>query len=295
MSYRRDDSKWQARPIHEAFCRAVPRDHVFMDIDSIPPGANFRKTLKAWVDQCDVLLALIGPGWIDAADPRTGRRRLENPSDLVRIEIGEALARDIPVVPVLLDGAPMPEAERLPGDLKELADRQAELVEFRTFDADAQRLIRKLRVGEDRSVVDASVSPRPEAAGDVPAPWLVPPPLFAPSTPTSAPKSAHLAVPSMSSPSAMTGAGSDSEENLAWIKANVRPSGHLGEVDTRLEMLAGMLRFLREFPRGCYAREAIRDARLYFDGIKDHPDSVHYNHGDYLTSLLDRLERELPS
>ena len=116
ISYRRDDSRWQARPIQEAFCRVVPRDHVFMDIDSIPPGANFRKVLKDWVDGCDVLLALIGPGWIDATDPRTGRRRLENASDFVRIEIGEALARDIPVVPVLLDGAPMPDSDGAPRD-----------------------------------------------------------------------------------------------------------------------------------------------------------------------------------
>jgi len=159
ISYRRDDSKWQARPIHEAFCRVVSRDHVFMDIDSIPPGANFRKILKDWVDQCDVLLALIGPGWIDATDPRTGRRRLENASDFVRIEIGEALARDIPVVPVLLDGAPMPDPDRLPDEIRELVDRQAEFVEFRTFEPDVDRLIRKLRLTETRL---GDVRPKPE-------------------------------------------------------------------------------------------------------------------------------------
>ena len=105
ISYRRDDAKYQARIIHEAFCKAIPSDHVFMDVDSIPPGANFRKVLKNWVNECEVLLALIGPGWIDARDPETDGRRLDNKSDFVRIEIGEALARDIPVVPVLLVGA----------------------------------------------------------------------------------------------------------------------------------------------------------------------------------------------
>jgi hypothetical protein len=84
-----------------------------------------------------------GPGWFDATDPKTGRRRLDNPSDFVRIEIGEALARGIPVVPVLIDGTPMPEAKRLPEDLKELVDRQAEFVEYRTFDTDVARLIKK--------------------------------------------------------------------------------------------------------------------------------------------------------
>jgi hypothetical protein len=91
-------------------------------------------------------LALIGPNWIDAIDRKSGQRRLDNPRDFVRTEIGEALARDIAVVPVLLDGASIPDSDLLPDDLKELVDRQAELVEFRTFDADVERLIRKLRL-----------------------------------------------------------------------------------------------------------------------------------------------------
>jgi hypothetical protein len=44
-------------------------------------------------------------GWIDARDPNTKIRRLDSKSDFVRIEIGEALARGIPVVPVILDWA----------------------------------------------------------------------------------------------------------------------------------------------------------------------------------------------
>jgi formylglycine-generating enzyme required for sulfatase activity len=144
ISYRRADSRYQARMIYATFCQIMPRENVFMDVDSIPPGANFRKMLNDWVNECDVLLALIGPGWIDATDPKTGRRRLENPNDFVRIEIGEALARHIPVVPVLIDDTPMPDVELLPKDLKELVDRQAEFVEYRTFDVDVERLIKKL-------------------------------------------------------------------------------------------------------------------------------------------------------
>ena len=147
ISYRRQDAKYQARSIYAAFAREVGRENVFMDVDSIPPGANFRKILKDWVDRCEVLLALIGPDWIDARDLQTGQRRLENPSDFVRIEIGQALGRDIPVVPVLLDGAPLPQVHQLPDDLKELCDRHAELVEYRTFDADVERLIKKLQLG----------------------------------------------------------------------------------------------------------------------------------------------------
>jgi predicted ATPase len=158
ISYRRDDSKYQARMIHEAFCRVLPQEHVFMDIASIPPGSNFRKILSGWVNECEVLLALVGREWIDATDPKTSRRRLDNPSDFVRMEIGEALARGIPVVPVLIDGTPMPDVDSLPDDLKDLVDRQAEFVEYRTFDADIERLIKKLRLTQ-RPAPSALVQP----------------------------------------------------------------------------------------------------------------------------------------
>jgi formylglycine-generating enzyme required for sulfatase activity len=170
ISYRRDDSKWQAKMIYATFCQVLPREHVFMDIDSIPPGANFRKILKGWVDECEVLLALIGPGWIEATDPKTKSRRLDNPSDFVRIEIGEALARDIPVVPVLIDGTPMPDIDLLPNSLKELVDRQAEFVDCRTFDADVGRLIKKLRltqgVGQSAPIQPAAAPPRGASGTD---------------------------------------------------------------------------------------------------------------------------------
>jgi hypothetical protein len=159
ISYRRDDTKYQARMIHEAFCKAISSDHVFMDVDSIPPGANFRKILKDWVNQCEVLLALIGPGWIDVRDPKTGQRRLDNKGDFVRIEIGEALARDIPVVPVLLDRTPMPDVDLLPDDLKGLVDRQAVFVEYRTFDSDVEGLIRKLGLGRSSSLQEPIPAP----------------------------------------------------------------------------------------------------------------------------------------
>lgn len=172
ISYRREDSKYQARMIHAAFCQVVPRDHVFMDVDSIPPGANFRTILKDWLDQCEVLLALIGPGWIDASDPNTKQRRLDNPSDLVRIEIGEALARDIPVVPVLIDGTPLPDIGSLPDDLKKLRERQAEYVTYRTFDADVERLITKLKlsqgVGRTSPLEQPIPAPAPVSSDDRP-------------------------------------------------------------------------------------------------------------------------------
>jgi TIR domain len=147
ISYRRDDSRYQARMIYEAFLRRMPRENVFMDIDTIPLGVNFVKVLEGWVEQCEVLLVLMGEDWANSTDPKTGKRRLDNPKDFVRVEIRGALTRDIPVVPVMLDGAEIPDEHQLPDDIKGLLSRNAEFVEYRNFDADVQRLLKKLGVG----------------------------------------------------------------------------------------------------------------------------------------------------
>jgi hypothetical protein len=164
ISYRREDSQYQAGRIYEAFVRALPPDTVFMDVDSMAPGDDFVEALEGWVQQCDVLLALIGPRWIDSIDPRTNLRRLDNPEDFVRIEVRGALARKIPVVPVLLDAAKMPAAAELPDDINTLPRRNAEFVDFRTFDADVQRLIKRLKIGEKIEL--PGEAPGPQAADD---------------------------------------------------------------------------------------------------------------------------------
>jgi hypothetical protein len=147
ISYRRDDSRYQARMIYEAFLRRMPRENVFMDIDTIPLGVNFVKVLEGWVEQCEVLLVLMGEDWANSTDPKTGKRRLDNPKDFVRVEVRGALTRDIPVVPVMLDSAEIPDEHQLPDDIKGLLSRNAEFVEYRNFDADVQRLLKKLGVG----------------------------------------------------------------------------------------------------------------------------------------------------
>jgi len=147
ISYRRDDSRYQAAKIYDAFVRGLPRENIFMDVDTIPLGVDFVKVLEGWVEQCEVLLVLMGPNWANSTDPKTRKRRVDNPKDFVRVELRGALTRDIPVVPVLLDGAELPDDADLPDDIKGLLNRNAEFVDFRTFDADVQRLIKKLGVG----------------------------------------------------------------------------------------------------------------------------------------------------
>jgi len=103
------------------------------------------------VAKCGVLLAVIGPNWLDARGEE-GTRRLDDPNDFVRIEIAAALQRDIPVIPILLDGARVPKADQLPKDLEELALRNALNVRHDSFHSDMDKLIRGLK-GNQRSLV----------------------------------------------------------------------------------------------------------------------------------------------
>jgi TIR domain len=143
ISYRRDDAAGHAGRVHDRLQREFGRDLLFMDVDSIPLGTNFVKVLGEEVAKCDALLAIIGPGWLDARDEK-GSRRLENPDDFVRIEIGTALKRGIRVIPVLLGGTRIPKADQLPDDLKELALRNGLDVRHASFPGDMERLIRGL-------------------------------------------------------------------------------------------------------------------------------------------------------
>jgi hypothetical protein len=144
INYRRDESGHVAGRLHDALAPTFGRNKLFMDVDNIPVGRDFEEYLKSQVAACDAMLAVIGPNWLAAKD-ETGKRRLDNPDDFIVIEIGTALTRNIPVVPVLVDGARMPKAGELPDSLKLLARRQAIQVRHTNFSSDAEALVKRLR------------------------------------------------------------------------------------------------------------------------------------------------------
>lgn len=117
---------------------------MFIDVDSIEPGVDYREVISNAVGQCDILLAVIGPQWAKIEDD-DGERRLFEPDDLVRLEIEAALKRDIRVIPVLVDGAVMPKAQELPPTLSTLARRNALQIKYETFRQDAQRLLQAVQ------------------------------------------------------------------------------------------------------------------------------------------------------
>jgi len=143
ISYRREDSEGQARALFQDLVARLGRDSVFMDVDSIGLGRDFRQVLQERLATCDVMLALIGRDWLDGKDT-SGRRRLDNPGDFVRMEIAAALKRNIPVTPLLLHGAHMPTVEQLPEDLSELAYRNGFELSHNRWESDVQELVKRL-------------------------------------------------------------------------------------------------------------------------------------------------------
>lgn len=162
ISYRREETAPQAGRLYDALVHRFGEDHVFMDIDSIGLGLDFMKAIDDAVSSCEVLLAVIGDRWTDVTDAH-GARRLDDPQDFNRIEIEMALERDIRVVPVLVNGAPLPSADRLPDSLVPLTRRQALPLTDATFRADATRLVTQLE-----PVLDA---PPPARAEEPRAAW----------------------------------------------------------------------------------------------------------------------------
>jgi TIR domain len=163
VSYRREESSHIAGRLADHLVNRFGAAQVFIDVEAIEPGVDFAEAISLAVDACAVLVAVIGPGWLVAADERGGRR-LDDPDDLVRLEIGAALARGVRVIPVLVEASVMPRPEDLPDSLAGLARRNALRIRHESFRNDAGRLITAIE-GVLASAAGAEAARPPE---DVP-------------------------------------------------------------------------------------------------------------------------------
>jgi hypothetical protein len=141
ISYRRDDSAGFAGRLADDLGEKFGADLVFMDVTGIAPGIDFRKAIESKVGDCDAVLVVIGRSWLGG---RGGDARLQDATDVVRLEVASALRRDVPVIPVLVDGATMPAARDLPPDVEPLAWRNAVELRHSRWDADLQVLVNAL-------------------------------------------------------------------------------------------------------------------------------------------------------
>jgi TIR domain len=164
ISYRRGDSGVIAGRIFDRLVAHYGRDAIFRDIDSIPPGVDFRVHINKVLSQADIILALVGPRWIG---PRGGHSRLNDEADPVRVELETALQRGVPLIPVLVMGASMPRAAQLPESLRDFAFRNAVQVDAgQDFDDHISRLIRAID-GLVRTSGDAPTAPSADTTPDL--------------------------------------------------------------------------------------------------------------------------------
>jgi hypothetical protein len=138
VSYRRQDA-YPARLIGEKLSARFGIEAVFLDSDTIPPGADFAARIDEALRQCKVFLAVIGEHWLGAQPD--GTRRIDAPRDWVKYEVEAALGRDILLIPVLVGGASLPKAAELPESLQPLRARNAtEVTPGAGFSAELDRL-----------------------------------------------------------------------------------------------------------------------------------------------------------
>jgi TIR domain-containing protein len=161
ISYRREDSGVITGRIFDRLVARYGRDAVFRDIDNIPLGVDFRKHVGQMVDSSNVILAVVGPHWIGPADSPS---RLASQADPVRVEVEAAMRTSVPLVPVLVLGATMPDPNDLPESLRDFAYRNAVRIDAdQDFDVHMGRLIRAidgmLNLPSGKSD-DAPVAPR---------------------------------------------------------------------------------------------------------------------------------------
>jgi hypothetical protein len=143
ISYRREDAAANALGVSQYLANEFGRRNVFLDID-MRAGTKFPLFLEQRLAQCKVMLALIGPDWLNASDEQ-GRRRLDIPDDWVRLEIAHALKRGITVIPVCVGGANLPPRTVLPEDIRGLVDHQAISITHPGFRREMSGLVRDIR------------------------------------------------------------------------------------------------------------------------------------------------------
>lgn len=149
ISYRRKDRPMSTGRIYDYLSAKLQEGRVFMDVRNICLGREWLFEIGRKIDDAEILIAVIGPEWLPAGfAPAKDAQSASNEDDFVVLEIEKAAANGIPIVPVLVDGAPLPSAELLPETLKFLPNRQAFSISYDNFLEDASRLLKGLQLSD---------------------------------------------------------------------------------------------------------------------------------------------------
>lgn len=153
INYRRGDASAVAGRLRDWLEEGFGRAGLFLGTYDIPASADFVSVIEQRMAECDALLVVISETWLDTPDGNGGRQ-LDDPDDVVRIEIASALRQGKRVIPVLVNGAQMPSAERLPESLKPLAYCDALRLSCEHVIADMEELTTELRMALAEAAAD---------------------------------------------------------------------------------------------------------------------------------------------
>jgi TIR domain len=166
LSYRREDAAGQSGRLRDALVGRFGAESVFHDVSTIRPGQDFTEALAAAINECDVMLVVIGPRWATVLGPNDSPR-LHDPQDYVRLEVASALATSKRTVPVLVGGAVLPAADSLPSDLRALLTRQSIELRDTSWQADLDTLLSSLQTEPGRLRKALVAGRRPALVGIV--------------------------------------------------------------------------------------------------------------------------------
>jgi TIR domain len=142
ISYRRPDSAAMTARIFDRLIAHYGKDAVFLDTDDIPASVDFRQHINETLLKTSIVLAIVGPRWLGVG--ADGNNLIGDESDPVRIEVETALRQRVPIIPVLIDTARMPDPEQLPSVLKDFAFKNALRVDTgQDFEYHMDRLVKK--------------------------------------------------------------------------------------------------------------------------------------------------------
>jgi hypothetical protein len=143
LSYRRHESAAMAGRIYDFLVTKYGAASVFIDLDNVPYGVDFKEHTRAILQQCDLIVVLVGPRWIGKrVDGSIG---ILNENDPVRIQVELAIQEKVTIFPVLVDGGQMPDRKDLPKALWNFPFINAAVVDSgRDFHPHVERLIRAI-------------------------------------------------------------------------------------------------------------------------------------------------------
>jgi hypothetical protein len=158
ISYRRSDAQVAVEHLIPRLIEQFGPGQIYRDLDSNRPGFDFAQEIDEALNTSAVVLVFIGAQWVTATD-KVGRRRLDDPDDVTRREVEQALRNEKLVIPVLVDSAEMPPETELPPSLRPLVKSHAIRLRSTDWNYDAERIIEHLERNGVRP------EPREEYAG----------------------------------------------------------------------------------------------------------------------------------